>query len=336
MRALGRWLLGLVLLRAYRRRRGEARREREPEPDRIVEDAPKSPRAELAVVALLLLAALLAVAFVAFYATESLDGQTQLLGATLGGAFVALAAALIVASRTLVPEEELEEEYPEPHPEEQEEVERIVRESGNRITRKGLLGTAAGAALTALGAALVAPIASLGPFLKTRELQQAPWRRGRRLVDEDGRPYRADDISLGAFYTAYPEGYERRELMGGPIVLVRLDPAKLELPAGREGWAPGGIVAYSKICTHAACAVALYRKPKFSPVEPRPALVCPCHYSTFDPARGAEVIYGPAGRPLPQLPVYVDRRGQLRARGNLSGPPGPAWWGVRSGRARSI
>jgi ubiquinol-cytochrome c reductase iron-sulfur subunit len=333
VRALGRWLLGLVLLRAYRRRRRESRGERE----RIVEDAPKSPGTELVVVALLLVVALLAVAFIVFYATESLDGQTQLMGAALGGAFVALAAALILAGRALVPDEELEGEYPEPeHPQEQEEIDQIVRESGNRITRKGLLGTAAGAAVTAIGAALVAPIASLGPFLKTRELQQAPWRRGRRLVDEDGKPYRASDISLGAFYTAYPEGYERRELIGGPIVLVRVDPEKLDLPAGREAWAPGGIVAYSKICTHAGCAVALYRKPTFSPVEPRPALVCPCHYSTFDPARGAKVIFGPAGRPLPQLPVYVDRRGRLRARGNLSGPPGPSWWGVRSGRARSI
>ncbi|MFL5781683.1 MAG: ubiquinol-cytochrome c reductase iron-sulfur subunit [Thermoleophilaceae bacterium] len=333
MRALGRWLLGLLLLRAWRHRRREARGE----PGRIVEDAPRSPGAELVVVGLLFAAALLAIAFVVVYVVDGIAGQVQLMGAALGGAFIALAAALILAGKTLVPDEELEEEYPEPeHPQEQEEIDQIVRESGSRITRKGLLGTAAGAAVTALGAALVAPLASLGPFLKTRELQQAPWRRGRRLVDEDGKPYRESDISLGAFYTAYPEGYERRELIGGPIVLVRLDPRKLELPAGRETWAPGGIVAYSKICTHAGCAVALYRKPTFSPVEPRPALVCPCHYSTFDPARGAKVIFGPAGRPLPQLPVYVDRRGQLRARGNLSGPPGPSWWGVRSGRARSI
>jgi ubiquinol-cytochrome c reductase iron-sulfur subunit len=118
------------------------------------------------------------------------------------------------------------------------------------------------------------------------------------------------------------------------VVIVRVDPAELKLPSGRAGWAPGGIVAYSKICTHAACAVALYRKPTFPEVEARRALVCPCHYSTFDPAQGAKVIFGPAGRPLPQLPLYVDRGGYLRARGNLSGPPGPAWWGVRSGAAR--
>jgi ubiquinol-cytochrome c reductase iron-sulfur subunit len=182
---------------------------------------------------------------------------------------------------------------------------------------------------------VIAPLASFGPFLKTRELQQAPWHRGRRLVDENGKPYRADDISTETFYTAYPEGERSRELIGGPLVIVRLDPAALKLPAGRGAWAPRGIVAYSKICTHAGCAIALYRKPLFPTVEPRPALVCPCHYSTFDPAEGAKVIFGPAGRPLPQLPLYVDSRGYLRARGNLSGPPGPAWWGATSGPART-
>ena len=133
------------------------------------------------------------------------------------------------------------------------------------------------------------------------------------------------------FYTAYPVGADREQL-GAPLVVVRLRPADLHLPAGREGWAPHGIVAYSKICTHAGCAVALYRKPTFPALEPRPALVCPCHYSTFDPARGAKVLFGPAGRPLPQLPLFVGPDGELRAAGNFSGPVGPAWWGVRNRR----
>jgi ubiquinol-cytochrome c reductase iron-sulfur subunit len=114
---------------------------------------------------------------------------------------------------------------------------------------------------------------------------------------------------------------------------VRLEPRELRLPAGRESWAPEGILAFSKICTHAGCAISLYREPKFPPVEPRRALVCPCHYSTFDPATGAEVIFGPAGRPLPQLPLMIDGRRRLRAAGNFSGPVGPAWSGVRRRKA---
>ena len=126
------------------------------------------------------------------------------------------------------------------------------------------------------------------------------------------RPWRADDIEEEAFFTAYPE-HGDPEQIAAPLVLVRLEPAELHLPDGRDGWAPGGIVAYSKICTHAGCAISLYRKPTFAPAEPRPALVCPCHYSTFDPARGGAVLYGPAGRALPQLPLEVDGNGFLRA-----------------------
>src|SRR4030095_9150247 len=100
-------------------------------------------------------------------------------------------------------------------------------------------------------------------------------------------------------------------------LVVRLHEDDLRLPQQREGWAPRGILAFSKICTHAGCAVSMFRCPFFSPKVPKPALVCPCHYSTFDPARGGKVIFGPAGRPLPQLPVAVDERGELPAAGPL-------------------
>ena len=60
-----------------------------------------------------------------------------------------------------------------------------------------------------------------------------------------------------------------------------------------------------------------------------PALVCPCHYSTFDPASGGTVLFGPAGRPLPQLPLAVGPNGELIALGGFSGPVGPSWSGVR-------
>jgi ubiquinol-cytochrome c reductase iron-sulfur subunit len=147
-------------------------------------------------------------------------------------------------------------------------------------------------------------------------------------VDSRGRPLRADAIEQDVFYTAFPEGAPRDQL-GSPLIVVRLDPSALDLPAGRDDWAPEGILAYSKICTHAGCAVALYRTPLFEPTTDRPALVCPCHYSTFDPAAGGTVLFGPAGRPLPQLPLLVGSGGELAAGGTFSGPVGPSWWGVR-------
>jgi ubiquinol-cytochrome c reductase iron-sulfur subunit len=228
--------------------------------------------------------------------------------------------------------EDRAEPYPEPgeYALEQEAVLRIVEESGDRITRRRLLKLAAGGAGAAVGTALVVPALALGPFLDTEPLRRTPWRRGVRLVDSLGRVLSADDIADATFYTAFPAGAQREQL-GASVVLVRVDLDVLQLPEGREGWAPEGIVAYSKICTHAGCAVSLYRVPHiFPPTAPsRPALICPCHYSTFDPARGAEVLFGPAGRPLPQLPLEIASDGMLVAAGGFSGPVGPSWWGVR-------
>jgi ubiquinol-cytochrome c reductase iron-sulfur subunit len=291
-------------------------------------------RAELVVAALLGLAALCAVGFVVVYALDSIPDQTQLLGLALGGAFACLAAALVAAGRHLVPDEDGEDEYGEPAPEAADEIVELAEASAGRIGRRKLLAGAGAAAAAAFGAALLAPVVSLGPAFDLASMARTPWRRGRRLVDEAGRPVPASAVQAGEFLTAYPEGADPEQI-GSPIILVRLDPATLRLPASRRTWAPEGILAYSKICTHAGCAIALYRAPLFQPVEQPPGLVCPCHYSTFDPASGGTVVFGPAGRALPQLPLRIDRSGNLRAGGTFSGPVGPSWWGVRRGRAAS-
>jgi ubiquinol-cytochrome c reductase iron-sulfur subunit len=277
-------------------------------------DPPKAPRAELLVAALLGGASLSALAFIVVLAADRHD--TQLLGLTLGGAFALLAAALIVTAKLVLPPEHALEDRPQlggPRPDLEVPV-----------TRRRLLAGAAGAAATALLAALAVPVSALGPGAK----DESPWRRGRRLVDEQGRRLTVDDVATGSFVTAFPEGADPRAL-ASPVVLVRDDPAKLKLPAGRRGWAPGGILAYSKICTHAGCAVALYRKPTYEPTSAPPALACPCHYSVFATREGGKVESGPAGRPLPQLPLELGPGGELRAAGDLSGSAGPAWWSTR-------
>ena len=320
-----RWLVALGVLVL-----GRGRRPPRIDRVRILPEAPPSPGSELVVLGLFGATALSAIAFVVVYALDRIPHQTQFLGLSLGLAFAFLAAALIVIANRLVVTEELEEDYPPPaHPSEQEAIAELVEESGDRMTRKRLLVLGGGAAGAALGAALVTPAASLGPVLQIAPLLRTPWRRGVRLVDERGKPLLAQEIHREAFYTAFPEGADREQL-AAPVVVVRLDPRELRLPDGRGGWAPQGILAFSKICTHAACAISLYRKPTFAQVEPRPALVCPCHYSTFDPATGGAVLFGPAGRPLPQLPLTIASGGELHAAGNFSGPVGPSWWGVRS------
>jgi ubiquinol-cytochrome c reductase iron-sulfur subunit len=330
MRAVRRWIVAFFVLLLGRKKR----RPRLDRPNRIVPPGPPDPRAEMVVLGLLLAAAAAAAGFIVVYSFNHLAHQTQYLGLALGLAFAFVAAALVVVARRLVVTEELEEDYPRAHPAVQEEIGQLVEESGDRFTRKRLLTAGAGAAAGAIGAALIVPALSLGPFLDTGSLYETPWRRGRRLVDEAGRPLLLDAVEPETFYTAYAEGADREEL-GSPLVVVRFAPSQLRLPEARRDWAPSGVVAYSKICTHAGCAIALFRKPTFPLVEPGPALICPCHYSTFDPTRGGNVIFGPAGRPLPQLPLLVDSRGALRAAGNFSGPVGPSWSGVRSKHPRN-
>jgi ubiquinol-cytochrome c reductase iron-sulfur subunit len=329
------WRLIVALFALLLGRRRPRRDGREEKGERIVPPGEATRGAELIVVALLLAAALCAVGFIVVYALDRFAGQHELLGIALGLCFAAVAAAFVVAAKKLFVTEQIDEDYPEPsHPEEQEKVVQLLEESGTPITRKKLIAAAGGAAGGALLAAAAVPALSLGPWLDTEPLARTPWRAGRRLVDERGRPLRAADIETETFYTAYPEGASQDEV-ASPLVLVRLPEASLSLPRERAGWAPRGILAYSKICTHAGCAISLYQKPTFPPTEPRPALICPCHYSTFDPARAAKVTFGPAGRPLPQLPLVIDAAGELRAGGNFSGPVGPSWSGVRGRKASS-
>jgi ubiquinol-cytochrome c reductase iron-sulfur subunit len=330
-----KWAVSGFLLFAGRRRRRSGDPPRiETERAPIVPPGDKSPRAELVVVALFVAAGICAAGFIVVFALGEVPHRTQFLGLAIGLAFALIAVACIVVARRLVVTEELEEDYQAPeHPDEQEAVEEIVKDSGSRFTRKRLVTAAAAATGGAVTAALIAPAVSLGPILDTSAFYETPWRRGRRLVDESGKPLHAHDIFEKTFYTAFPEGAEREDF-GAPLVVVRLEPEQLKLPSGRSGWAPDGILAYSKICTHAGCAVALFRTPLFPPAEPKPALVCPCHYSTFDVATGGTVIFGPAGRPLPQLPLEIDDKGFLRASGNFSGAVGPAWWGVYMNRLK--
>jgi ubiquinol-cytochrome c reductase iron-sulfur subunit len=322
MRAIGAFILFLLgKLFARRRRRAE------PDPSRreVVPDR----RPEVFTAALLLAAGAGGVAFVVLYVVH---GSTQVLGLALGVGLALLAAALILAGKRVVPQETAVEERDElVMPEEEREVPREIARGTEGISRRRLLTGAAGVAGLGLGAAAVVPAASLGPDVDHRP-DHTPWRRGRVVVDERGEPILADDVAPESFVTGFPQGADPREL-GSPIVMVRVPPSHLRLPAGRRpaAWAPEGIVAYSKICTHAGCAIALYRKPRFADTQPRAALICPCHYSTFDPARGAERIFGPAGRALPQLPLAIGPGRRLVANGEFSGSIGPAWWSTKGG-----
>jgi ubiquinol-cytochrome c reductase iron-sulfur subunit len=157
-------------------------------------------------------------------------------------------------------------------------------------------------------------------------LSKTLWKKGTRLaLDPTGTPIKAVDVTLGSAFHVIPEGLQDlahgklEEKAKAAVLLMRLRPEDLnELPE-RKGWSYDGIVAYSKICTHVGCPVALYEQQTHH-------LLCPCHQSQFDVANHCEVIFGPAKRPLPQLPIAVDSEGYLIAQSDFTEPVGPSFW----------
>jgi quinol---cytochrome c reductase iron-sulfur subunit len=285
---------------------------------------PANRRAETLVAILLLLAAACGFAFTAIYVVLATD--TQLLGLAIGGMLAMLAAAAIVAGKFVVPQETaVEERDPLLVESETEEVVEMIEQGGEGISRRALLTGAGGVAGVALITAAATPVASLGPTLS--DIHSTPWHEGVRLLDDEGRPYLAADIQIGSFYTALPEG-GNTEALGAGVLVVRLPEYFIHLPRARRAWAPEGILAYSKICPHAGCAISLYRYPTYAATSATPAFTCPCHYSTFAPGEGGRLLFGPAGRSLPQLPLMIDDQGYLRAAGPFHEDVGPSWWNV--------
>lgn len=156
-------------------------------------------------------------------------------------------------------------------------------------------------------------------------LKHTAWKEGTRLTrDPSGTPIKASEVTLGSAFHVIPEGlsemeHKLEEKAKAAVLVMRLKPEDLEVSEGREDWNYEGIVAYSKICTHVGCPVALYEQQTHH-------LLCPCHQSQFDIKREAAVIFGPAKRPLPQLPISVDDEGYLIARSDFTEPVGPSFW----------
>jgi quinol---cytochrome c reductase iron-sulfur subunit len=248
----------------------------------------------------------------------ALGGQVQLEGALVGVALGSMGYALILWGKHLYPHEVVTEDR-EPHESEVGErriAEDLIAETETGITRRRLLTRMLVGAAGAFGLALIFPIRSLGPS-PGNSLFVTSWRKGKRLVDDTGQLVRVDTLAESGVVTVFPEG--RVGDANAQAVLVRVPEDILHLPAGREDWAPEGNVCYSKLCTHAGCPVGLY-------LASYHQLQCPCHQSAFDVTDGASVVFGPAARPLPQLPIEADANGFLVARGDFSAPVGPGFW----------
>jgi ubiquinol-cytochrome c reductase iron-sulfur subunit len=316
---------------------------------RMTDTDPKAARrAERQVATMFILSMLLTVAFVVAYIMidktaniyipvfGDVGASTMALGFTLGAAVFLIGAGAIQWAKKLMPDVEVvmqRHEMASPAEGTAEAAANYQRgktESGfaqYKIIRRTLIG-----ALALFPIPLVIMLRDLwttpaGAPSPADQLSVTLWREGTRIVTDPSQlPIKPEDMQVGGLVSAVPIDLEEVEHLEGTlnartkaaIILVRMDPSDIRAQQG-DGWDYQGIVAYSKICTHVGCPIALYEQRTHH-------LLCPCHQSTFDLADAGNVVFGPAARRMPQLPIGVDAEGFLVARADFAEPVGPSFW----------
>jgi ubiquinol-cytochrome c reductase iron-sulfur subunit len=322
-------------------------------------------RAERQVAGWFILAALSGLAFiVAFVAwphewvPPGTDGATlyvlytPIIGATLGVSILATGMGVIAYSKKLLPEDLTIQQR---HDGRSGEVERRTaaarlvqtgQQSG--LGRRKLIIRSMGAAGGILGAGIA--VAAFGGLVKNpwkegdeSALLTTEWRsdNGERVylrayngVSEDVVLVRAGDLQPGSMETVFPFKESDRNnpeklsetvhSSDSPVMLIRLrSNVDVIKRAGQEDFNYGSLFAYSKICTHMGCPTSLYE-------DQTMRILCPCHQSQFQANEYARPVFGPAARPLAQLPITVDDQGYLYARSDFIEPVGPGFWERRS------
>ncbi|MGH2465218.1 MAG: Rieske 2Fe-2S domain-containing protein [Candidatus Limnocylindrales bacterium] len=246
-------------------------------------------------------------------------GQTQVQGILLAIALGSMGLGVVIWAQSLMATVTAVEERHSPASSAADaaDLEAALNEEAGFTRRKLLVGMLF-AATGGLAAALAVPALSLGP-VPGREEFSTSWRTGKRLVDINGQPVAASSVEIDSIVTVFPEGDVGSA--DSQAVLIRVPVGSLNLRPDRASGAPGGFVVYSKLCTHAGCPVGLYRASERQ-------LICPCHQSTFDVLTGATPVFGPAARPLPQLPIRLVADGTFVAMDDFPEPVGPGFWNI--------
>ncbi len=312
--------------------------EQEPtDEDRELPPAPADERAARRntrlVAALFVLSMLASIGFIAAYVGLEVKGlgldavlrSNLALGLSMAIAFLALGAGAIIWVRAIMPDVQLTEERKPLASKEQdrEAFAKTFKEGAeaSQFVKRPILRRTLIAATLPLGLAPLVLLRDMGPLPGT-SLRHTVWRNGLRLVIAgSNRPLRPSDFDTpGGMITVLPEGYQDNdnEIAKAAVILIKFEPGQLQHPTNMN-WTVDNIVAYSKICTHVGCPVALYEQTTHH-------ILCPCHQSTFDATHGASVIFGPAPRPLPQLPMGVNSEGYLIATSDFHEPVGPSFW----------
>ena len=279
----------------------------------------RDPRRAEVIVALFLLVGL--AGFCAYGALYWVGGQPQWEGVFLGIGLFAFGFGLSAWGKYLLPQGPFAEERHSLHSTDSDidSMAAAITDRGKMVfRRRGFLGTILGAGAGVMGVVVTFPLLrSLGPQPK-KTFDVTDWKADAYVVDLDGRRIHQHDLEPGGALTVFPEGFTGSAV--DQTMLIRVDASEpIRTMPGRENWGPAGYVAYSKLCTHAGCPVGLYQ-------EATKQLLCPCHQSTFNVKTGANPVFGPAPRPLPQLPLYIDAKGYLRAQAGYDQPVGPGYW----------
>jgi ubiquinol-cytochrome c reductase iron-sulfur subunit len=319
--------------------------EHEPRPTDVDERAGR--RAERQVASFFLLSALCALLFCVSYFVFDVGSEPDeilgygasnvALGLTLGLALLFIGIGAIQWARKLMSDVEVVEMR---HPTASSEADRAetlkALDQGigdSAILRRPLIRNSLIGAMAMLGLPVVVLLRDLGP-LPGKKLSVTVWTKGMRVVnDVAGTPIKPEEVEIGQLINSQPavlfeeEDGERKyegtrllqEKTKSSTIVVRMRPEDITPSKGRENWGVSGILCYSKICTHVGCPISLWEQQTHH-------LLCPCHQSTFDLADNGKVVFGPAGRALPQLPLMLDDEGYLVAQSDFTEPVGPSYW----------
>jgi ubiquinol-cytochrome c reductase iron-sulfur subunit len=313
--------------------RADEEREKAPEPwlPPDPQDPVRASKAEKIVAACFVLSLLAGLGFIAAYVIFQVHSVNRVLdsnlalGATMALTFLLLGVGGTVWVRHVMPKVEFSEDrhLMRSSPQARAEFQESFNEgtATSQFVKRPLIRRTLIAATVPVALAPVLLLRDLGP-LPRKTLDHTVWRKGTRLlVYGTDRPITPAQFNTpGSMITVAPEGHQDDfdAMAKAAVIIIKLRPGQLEPPTVMN-WTVDNIVAYSKICTHVGCPAALYEQTTHH-------ILCPCHQSTFDATRGAEVIFGPATRALPQLPITTDAEGFLVAQGDFNEPVGPSYW----------
>jgi len=320
--------------------------EHKPRPTDVDDEAAR--RAERQIATMFGLSAVMAVLFCVAYFTFSIGEDPDLilgygasniaLGVTLGLALLLIGIGAIQWARKLMSDVEIAEDR---HPTHSSDEDRDFSVSAfnqgaadSGIARRPLIRNTLIVAVGALGLPAIVALRDLGP-LPGNKLETTVWSRGMRVVnDVSGTPIQPTQMEIGQLVNAEPSVFFEVDEEGEPlyegvtlqqekakaaVILVKMRPEDITPAPGRENWGIDGILCFSKICTHVGCPISLWEQQTHH-------LLCPCHQSTFDLGDNGKVIFGPAARALPQLPLMLDDEGYLVAQSDFLEPVGPSYW----------